>query len=396
MPTTATLPAGLDLRHVDRVADELARRLPSRLAPLAQIALNYRWSWDPDGHALFEDLDPDGWRLARHNPVAQLTRVSPTRLEELADDSAFVDRVESLAETIEADLARPFRSGLDPERPVAFLCAEFGLHESMPQYSGGLGVLAGDIVKESSDLALPMVAVGLFYSYGYFQQRLDMSGWQVESWRRNETDRMPVAPLREDDGSELRLVVPIRGRDVAVRVWQVQVGRVPLFLLDTDLDENDPADRWTTGRLYDADNDVRLAQYVTLGVGAVRLFDRLGVSPGTVHMNEGHAALAALELAAEEVEAGSDLDGALATVRERCVFTTHTPVPAGNETYPPSTLLTALPGLAHRLGVSNDELLDLGRVGSDRHAAHEEKIYAHEKICVQRISLLENLRTRKG
>lgn len=368
MTTVANLPAGLDLRHVDAAADELARRLPEALRPLADIAHNYRWSWDPDGPALFERLDAATWERAHHNPVAQLMRLTPSRLDELAADDELVARVGRLADVIGDDLERPFRDGLDPERPVAFLCAEFGLHESMPQYSGGLGVLAGDIVKEASDLALPMVAVGLFYSHGYFQQRLDTSGWQVESWTRNEVDRMPVALVREDDGGELRLTVPVRGRDVAVRVWQLQVGRVPLYLLDTDLEENAPADRWTTGRLYDADHDVRLGQYATLGIGAVRLLDRLGVEPATFHMNEGHAAMAALELAAGEVAAGAAFDDALSRVRERCVFTTHTPVPAGNETYPAGTVLTAMPHMADRLGLVSDELLDLGRVHADRHA----------------------------
>ena len=361
--TSPVLPAGLDLDDVERASTELGLRLPEPLQPLARVAHNQRWSWHPDGPATFAALDRDAWDLADHNPVRLLSRLPHSELEQLASDEALVARVEALAADVDADLARPFREGLDPEHPVAFLCAEFGLHESLPQYSGGLGVLAGDIVKASSDLALPMVAVGLFYKYGYFQQRLDVTGWQHESWIAQDPTRMPIVPVANGGPTEqLHLTVPIRGREITARVWRLQVGRVPLFLLDTDVEGNSPEDRWTTGRLYDANPDIRLAQYSTLGIGAVRLLEHLGVEPATFHMNEGHAALASLELATTQVAQGTSFWDAREQVRERCVFTTHTPVAAGNETYPPQTVLAAQPGLADRLGLTNEELLDLGRV----------------------------------
>ena len=372
MTTTPMLPAGLDLADVDAAADELALRLPENLRPLARVAHNQRWSWHADGPATFASLDADAWTAADHNPVRLLARLPNARLEQLAADEAVGARVAALASDLDADLARPFREGLDPDHPVAFLCAEFGLHESLPQYSGGLGVLAGDIVKAASDLALPMVGVGLFYKYGYFQQRLDDSGWQHESWVAQDPTRMPIVPVRNGHGDgadpgQLHVTVPVRGRDITARVWRLQVGRVPLFLLDTDVDGNSPEDRWTTARLYDANPDIRLAQYATLGIGAVRVLDALGISPSTFHMNEGHAALAALELASQQVAEGTSFWDARRDVRERCVFTTHTPVAAGNETYPPQTVMAAQPNLAERLGLSTEELLDLGRVEPGHH-----------------------------
>lgn len=365
--TTANLPAGLGFKDFNRATSSLAARLPEPLRPMATIAYNMGWSWHPNGESLFEAIDPELWHFTRHNPVRLLVEATPQVLGASAADPALVDRVEAVAADLQADLERPFNSDLDPERPVAFLCAEFGMHESLPQYSGGLGVLAGDIVKEASDLALPMIAVGLFYRLGYFQQRLDATGWQHESWVPYDPATGPLVRVTDSNGQQLLVRVPVRGRDIIAKVWQVQVGRVPLFLLDTDLPVNEPAERWTTARLYDADPDIRLAQYTVLGVGAIRVLRALGVEPGIVHLNEGHAAQAALELAAEEVERGATFHDARESVRRRCVFTTHTPVQAGNETYPPETLLSAVPTLAERLGLQDEELLNLGRVHPDGH-----------------------------
>ncbi|MBY5162472.1 alpha-glucan family phosphorylase [Salsipaludibacter albus] len=358
-----TLPQPLDVVE-DSLAtaiDDLARRLPEPLRPLAQVAYNYRWSWTPGAIDVFMAVDPGRWHAVHANPVRLLVEASPTRLEAAADDQELVARIAALAEELDDDLARPSMDDFDPSSPVTFLCAEFGVHESMPLYSGGLGVLAGDILKEASDLALPMVAVGLFYRNGYFQQRLDASGWQVESWQATDPALSPIVPLRRD-GEQVTVTVPIRGTEATARAWVIQVGRVPLLLLDTDLPENSPAARWTTARLYDGNDDVRLAQYATLGIGAVRLLDRLGVEPSLLHLNEGHAALAAVELIAQRVADGADFDTARDAVRDRCVFTTHTPVAAGNETYPPDVLVAALPGLGDRLGIGSNGLLNLGRI----------------------------------
>jgi starch phosphorylase len=356
-----TMPLDLMRSSLDATVTELEARLPEPLRPLAAVAYNYRWSWTPGAVDTFIAIDPDRWEDVRGNPVRLLVEASPTRLAAAAEDPELVARVDALAAELAADLEREAMDGFDADRPVAFLCAEYGIHESMPLYSGGLGVLAGDILKEASDLALPMVAVGLFYGSGYFNQRLDASGWQIESWSETDTRMTPIVPLLED-GQQVRLTVPIRGGEVAARAWAIQVGRVPLLLLDTDLPENSPADRWTTRRLYDGNEEVRLAQYATLGIGAVRLLDQLGVDPSVFHLNEGHAALAAAEMIAQRVSDGQDYDSARDAIRDRCVFTTHTPVAAGNESYPPDMLVAALPGLGDRMGIGSNGLLNLGRI----------------------------------
>ena len=221
------------------------------------------------------------------------------------------------------------------DAPAAFFCAEYAVHGSLPVYSGGLGVLAGDILKEASDRALPLVAVGLMYRHGYFRQRIDASGWQHEYWVETDPDRVPAALVTGDDGEPVTVTVPLGDRDLVAQIWRVDVGRVPLLLLDADRPENDVADRWITSRLYVGDGDVRLSQYLLLGIGGVRALHALGVEPGVVHLNEGHAAFACLELARTAREAdGGSTDDAFEAVRRRTVFTTHTPVPAGNDTYP--------------------------------------------------------------
>ena len=248
-----------------------------------------------------------------------------------------------------------------PERPIAFFCAEYGVHRSLPIYSGGLGGLAGDLLKEASDRALPLVAVGLMYRQGYFRQRLDVSGWQHEYWIDVDPERLPAALVRAQDGRPLRITVPIRGREVSAQIWRVAVGRVPLFLLDADVPENGRLERWITSQLYVADPITRLSQYALLGVGGVRALEALGIEPALVHLNEGHAAFAVLELARREVARGASVEAALEAARQRTVFTTHTPVAAGNETYPREDVIDTVGGLVAELGVDPEVLLRLGR-----------------------------------
>ena len=330
----------------------LAARLPEPLVPLAELAYNYRWSWEPDGDATFAALDPDRWERVGANPVRQLLDVPAARLARLASDRDLVRRVTELAAVVDADLHRPGEPGLgDPEHPVAFLCAEFGVHASLPVYSGGLGVLAGDIVKEASDLTLPMVAVGLLYRTGYFHQRIDLSGMQHEYWIESDPTSMACVPVTDETtGERVTVTVPAGGEEVTVQVWRANVGRVPLYLLDTDRADNSQVARWITSRLYEGSRAVRLAQYAVLGVGAVRVLRALGVSPSVFHLNEGHPALAAFELLREEQALGASWDEAWATVVEQIVFTTHTPVPAGNETYARDEVLHALGALAAETG----------------------------------------------
>ena len=306
----------------------LRSRLPEPLAPLAEIAYNYRWSWTPGGPELFASVDPKRWEACAANPVRLLQETHPDRLAAVAADAAFLERLGALQAHARDRARRGHARGgtVTHDAPAAFFCAEYAVHGSLPVYSGGLGVLAGDILKEASDRALPLVAVGLMYRHGYFRQRIDASGWQHEYWVETDPDRVPGALVTGDDGEPVTVTVPLGDRDLVAQIWRVDVGRVPLLLLDADRPENDVADRWITSRLYVGDGDVRLSQYLLLGIGGVRALHALGVEPGVVHLNEGHAAFACLELARTAREAdGGSTDEAFEAVRRRTVFTTHTP-----------------------------------------------------------------------
>jgi starch phosphorylase len=354
-------------QEADERAAELAWRLPPELAPLARISLDYRWSWDPDGPELFRALDPHGWELHARNPVRQLADLTPHAADIAAGHAPTLERIARLERVLEDDRARPETPIEGLGGPVVFVCAEFGVHPSLPIYSGGLGALAGDILKAASDLALPVIGVGLLYRKGYFQQRVDRAGLQHEYWTQIMPERLPTVQVRDEDGAPLTLSFPFFGRDVAFHVWRAEIGRVPLYLLDAELEANDPLDRWITSRLYEGNPLTRLGQYGLLGLGTVRALRALGIDPGVLHFNEGHPALAALELAAEQVAAGTPTDEALGAARGRCVFTTHTPVPAGNETYETSSFLAAFADLPLRVGIDAERFLDLCRThqGSD-------------------------------
>ncbi len=268
MPTRSTQGVSLaaGAADVEARAAQLAERMPDALEPLGRVAYNYRWSWAEDGDRLFRDISPYRWRLSGANPVHFLSTLPSEVLQSVQRHDGLRDRVRALSDEVAADVARPTPARLGIEGPIAFLCSEFGVHTSLPIYSGGLGVLAGDILKEASDQALPLVGVGLFYRNGYFHQRLDQTGRQLEYWTINDPDGLPMAPVTHD-GVPLRLSVTIYGRETFFQVWRVDVGRVPLFLLDTDVPGNDPVQRWTTSRLYEGTRAVRLAQYALLGIG---------------------------------------------------------------------------------------------------------------------------------
>jgi starch phosphorylase len=349
---------------------QLSDRLSDGLKPLAAVAYDYRWSWLPGAEAVLTEISPFRWERAGKNPVEFLNDLWPATQAQADRDPELMEQVRWLADTIAADAARPDRPRPGIDGPVAFMCAEFGFHASMPMYSGGLGVLAGDIVKEASDQALPLVGVGLFYQRGYFRQRLDLNGWQEEYWLVTEPHHLPLARVRDPAGEQLRLSVNLFGAELSFRVWRVDVGRVPLYLLDSELGINDPVQRWTTGRLYDTSRAIRLAQYGLLGIGGVRVLQALGIEPAVIHLNEGHPALAALELAAQDVARGSSLEDALASARSRVVFTTHTPVAAGNETYSPDEIVGAYGDLADRLGMDTDAFLGLMRIHPEDAGEH--------------------------
>jgi starch phosphorylase len=352
-------------REASRRAAQLAWRLPAELAPLARIALDYRWSWDPDGASLFRSLDPHAWELNAQNPVRQLADLAPHAAEAAAGDGTTRERIARLAQVLGEDRARPETRVEGLDGPIVFVCAEFGVHPSLPIYSGGLGALAGDILKQASDLALPMIGVGLLYRKGYFHQRVDRAGLQHEYWTQIMPERLPTVHVVDEAGQPVRLTFPFFDREVAFHIWRAEIGRVPLYLLDAELDENDPVDRWITARLYEGNPLTRLGQYGLLGIGTVRALDALGIAPGVLHFNEGHPALAALELAARSVAAGEPVDDALAAARERCVFTTHTPVAAGNESYETGSFASAFAALAARIGLDTERFLALCRAHPD-------------------------------
>lgn len=339
--------------------------LPPRLEGLATLATNLAWSWNREARALFRSIDEPLWRLTRHNPIAMLRLVTPERLERLAEDPAFTARYEAVLawHASEAEVGGTWfarHHGEVPRRPVAYFCAEFGLHTSVPIYSGGLGVLAGDHCKAASDLGIPLVGVGLFYRQGYFDQRLRLDGWQEDSAVATDPDLTPLVPLTGPGGESWLTTVETFGRPVRVRAWTMQVGRVPLFLLDTDLEENDPEDRPLLSKLYAGGPDLRLRQEWILGVGGVRVLRAAGIDPGVWHANEGHAAFMMVERARELVAAGATWAEARREVRRTTVFTTHTPVPAGHDIFDASHVAECAGPIWTELGISREAFLALG------------------------------------
>ena len=340
--------------------------LPAPLKPLEQLAWNYWWSWAPDGIGIFRDLDPETWADCEHNPRQLLARTSSYRLAEAASDPVYLERVHRIGQSFDAYMSSKTgsHSPITAEHPVAYFCAEFGIHNSLPLYSGGLGILAGDHLKSASDLNLPLVAVGLLYRYGYFRQRLRNDGWQEEHYGETYPTDLPLSLVKTADGKPLRIEVVIRDRNVLAQVWRAAVGRVTLYLLDTNIPENVETDRWVTGHLYGGDRETRIVQEMLLGIGGVRLLRKLGVTPHVFHLNEGHSAFLTLELAREVIQ--SERRGwaeAVEVVRKQCVFTTHTPVAAGNDEFD-ATLVTRVFGssYARELGLTEDQFLALGRV----------------------------------
>ena len=339
--------------------------LPPRLEGLAAVATNLAWSWNREARALFRGMDEPLWRLTRHNPIAMLRLLPGERLEQLAEDPEFL----ALYDTVMAWHAAEQSSGGTwfarehagvPRGTVAYFCAEFGLHTSVPIYSGGLGVLAGDHCKAASDLGVPLVGIGLFYMRGYFDQRLRLDGWQEDSDKATDPMLTPLTPLYGADSQPWLTTVMTFGRPVHVRAWTMQVGRVPLYLLDTDLEENDPEDRLLLSKLYAGGPDLRLRQEWLLGVGGVRVLRAAGLAPAVWHANEGHAAFMMVERLRELLETGSTWEEAVHEVRRTTVFTTHTPVPAGHDIFDADQVDRCAAGFWGRLPVQPADLLHLG------------------------------------
>jgi len=343
--------------------------LPKEVGGLYELAYNFWWSWTPRARRLFNQVDPEAWTTYR-NPVQVLLNVDPKQWEQLLHNESFMSAYRSLM----AEFERAMRPEADwfetvgdrwPGGMVAYFSCEYGLHESFNIYSGGLGVLSGDHCKSASDLGLPFVGVGLLYRHGYFRQTIDADGFQQHIYPRYDFHRLPVRPVAGPTGREVVVPVELPGRTVQAKLWLAQVGRVPLILLDTDIPQNDPGDRPITGVLYVRGRDMRLAQEMVLGVGGARALEALDIAPAAWHLNEGHSAFLLLERLRRETDAGAPLPDRLTSLRSSTAFTTHTPVPAGNERFDHDLAAKYLEPWAPTLGVGIDDLLSLGSADGD-------------------------------
>jgi starch phosphorylase len=340
--------------------------LPERIEGLADVAANVSWSWKHNARRVFQMLDDSLWHLTRHNPIAILRRVDPGRLSDCARDPRFLEEYDRMmAEyTLEQSWTDTWVSREAPDltrdRPIAYFCAEFGLHNSVPIYSGGLGVLAGDHCKAASDLGVPLVGVGLFYIKGYFDQKLRLDGWQEDSDEQFDVVNAPLEPVYGPNRDPLLARVSTNGRDIYVGAWRMVVGRVPVYLLDTDQEQNHPEDRDLTSKLYIGGPEVRLKQEWILGVGGVRVLRALGIDPAAWHANEGHAAFMMVERARELTVQGMPFEEAAKQVRAHSVFTTHTPVPAGHDTFTFDDLQRCSGPMWEELGISREAFFGIG------------------------------------
>jgi starch phosphorylase len=345
-------------------ADLLFTPIPQRIVRLRELAYNLWWSWNYDAQELYRRIDPDLWEQDYHNPVDFLRDVRQRRLEEASTNTEYLRQYDHVMakfdqymEAKDTWFSRTYPS-IHGET-IAYFSAEFGLHESLPIYSGGLGVLAGDHVKEASDIGLPFVAVGFIYPQGYFRQRLDPSGWQEAVYNKINFADIAASPALTPDGKEVVVEVELPGRTIYAKVYRVQVGRVPLFLMDTDIHPNNPQDRELSARLYGGDQEMRVAQEIVLGIGGVRALRQLGINPTVLHMNEGHSAFLVLELARELIQKGMTFAEACEEIRSRSVFTTHTPVPAGNDAFPLQLIEKYFWQYWPQLGLSRDEFMNV-------------------------------------
>ncbi len=347
-------------------------KIPEEMDGLRELVYNLWWCWSPEAHLLFHRIDGPRWQHYR-NPVELLLGLEPHRWEQLQSDPVFMgglnDVVGQLRRYVQGDPPPWFRQAFPEFRdgPFAYFSTEFGWHESLGIYSGGLGILSGDHCKSASDLGLPFIGIGLMYRRGYFRQSIDLDGLQQHFYPDYDLSRLPLEPVAGADGLELRTAIDFPGREVQARVWRAQVGRSPVLLLDTDVPENRPEDRPITAMLYVRGREMRLCQEIVLGIGGARVLDALGIEPSVWHMNEGHSAFLGLERARRRVSRdGLSFLEALEDSRQDAVFTTHTPVPAGNESFQNNLIRKYFAGYAEQCGIDMDTVLATGRVNDDR------------------------------
>jgi len=340
--------------------------LPRRINRLGELAYNLWWTWNPDAQRLFIRIDRELWERTNHNPILFLRKVERSRLNAVTNNRYYMDFYDRNM--------RAFDQYMNPEdtwfsqdyqeledSQIAYFSMEFGLHETLPIYAGGLGILSGDHTKEASDLGLPFVAIGFFYTEGYFTQHISEDGWQEARYTVHPFEDLPVMPVLSESGEPLTISVQLPGREVYARLWKIQVGRVPLYLLDSNIDRNSAADRTLTARLYSSVPDMRISQEILLGIGGVKALRLLGYDPKVWHMNEGHSAFLILERMREFIDSGLTFEEAKNLVKSRDVFTTHTPVPAGNDEFPLWLIDKYFSHFWSQLGLDRDQFIDLAQ-----------------------------------
>ncbi|MDM7934383.1 MAG: alpha-glucan family phosphorylase, partial [Methanothrix sp.] len=339
--------------------------LPERISGCRDLAYNLWWSWHPEGRALFKLLSRQGWYLSNHNPVKMLNSMDKEALERAAQDPHFLRHYDSVMALFESymDVSTGwFCANVADSRKytIAYFSAEYGLHHALPFYAGGLGFLAGDFLKECSDLGIPMVGVGFMYPQGYLRQRISPDGWQVGACEMLDRENAPIRKVVDEQGEPLTVKVPLIDPPIYLEAWKVQVGKTDLYLIDTSSEANDPWNRCISDRLYTGDLEQRLRQEIVLGIGGISILKAIGLSPAILHLNEGHPAFAVLERIREKVEAGKVFRDAFEEVRSTTVFTTHTPVPAGHDIFSFQLMDKYFSSYLPTLGLSRDEFFKLG------------------------------------
>ncbi|MFA5079609.1 MAG: alpha-glucan family phosphorylase, partial [Dehalococcoidia bacterium] len=345
--------------------------IPERISGLGELAYNMWWSWHPEARNLFRRLDRLLWKNTAHNPVRLLAEIPYHQLVACAEDANYLSNYDATMEEYRKSLfvnptwfATSFPQYSDTS--IAYFSLEFALHNSLPLYAGGLGVLAGDYCKAASDLGIPLVCVGFMYPQGYFHQHISEDGWQTEVYEQIGYDKVAVSRVVDKDGKMLTVTVPLDSVHIKVAAWVLNVGRVKLYLLDTNLEENPQAYRGLTARLYGGDRELRLLQELVIGIGGVRILRALGLKPAVWHANEGHTTFMLVERLREFIKTGMTLDAALKSVAETSVFTTHTPLPAGNDTFAPDIVEKYFHAYWGELGITRDQFFEFGTSQQDK------------------------------
>lgn len=348
-------------------------KLPAALEPLREIVYNLWWTWEPAARKLFRHLDPELWNRTNHNPLRMLQLSKQARLIEVAEDDDFLRELKAVQQKFHAYMTRQdtygkLRKESPLKKPIAYFSAEFGFHESVPNYSGGLGILSGDHCKSASDLGLNFCAFTLLYRHGYFRQRISKEGWQDSEQLNQNFHHLPLTEVKDKNGAPLAVGIEILGRTVFAKVWQLAIGRINLYMLDTDIPENNPDDRRITEQLYGGDHEMRIKQEIVLGIGGVHALHAMGIEPAVYHMNEGHSAFLSLELMRRGVqEKGLDFYSALQVVASANIFTTHTPVPAGNDAFPLDLMRKYFGSFPAKLGISFEKFVSFGQSRTNTH-----------------------------